>query len=437
MRHIKTLSLDQHPENRVLYSRENAIGTLDSGFRLYLCFIVSYFLHLPARIPLLAVIRFDLILIGLIFGFILIRKDEKRAKSSSRTDQLLKILFAYTLLSLPFAQWPGTVLHTGIPNLIKAAIFFYFTIALIDSERKLKIYMTTFLACQFFRVLEPLYLHLADGYWGSQTYIGAGEMMERLAGSPYDVINPNGLAFVIVSVLPFFHYLSLSSSPKVKMLYLLALPVLLYTLVLTASRSGFLALVVILFAIFMKSRRKLTLAIIVGVAAVAIFSSLTDIQKERYFSITQKDARGAESAKGRIEGVLESFKVAMNKPITGHGLGTSLEANFNAIGVAQPAHNLYAEIMQELGLIGLLIFLFFIGSIISNFRTSRMRVYADPRQSVYLKNVTVAMGVWLIMNIFFSFASYGLSSYEWYLFAGLSVVVKRLSETKEGALSKI
>lgn len=410
------------------------VGTLDSGFRLYLCFIVSYFLHLPARIPLLAVIRFDLILIGLIFGFILIRKDEKRGKSSNRTDQLLKILFAYILLSLPFAQWPGTVLHTGIPNLIKAAIFFYFTIALIDSERKLKIYMTTFLASQFFRILEPLYLHLTDGYWGSQTYIGDGEMMERLAGSPYDVINPNGLAFVIVSVLPFFHYLSLSSSPKVKMLYLLALPVLLYTLVLTASRSGFLALVVILLVIFMKSRRKLTLAIIIGVAAVAIFSSLTDIQKERYFSITQKDARGAESAKGRIEGIFESFKVAMNKPIIGHGLGTSLEATFNAIGVAQPAHNLYAEIMQELGLFGLLIFLFFIGSIISNFRTSRMRVYADPRQSFYLKNVTVAMGVWLVMNIFFSFASYGLSSYEWYLFAGLSVVVRRLSETNASAL---
>jgi hypothetical protein len=31
------------------------------------------------------------------------------------------------------------------------------------------------------------------------------------------------------------------------------------------------------------------------------------------------------------------------------------------------------------------------------------------------------------MNTLFSFASYGLSSYEWYLFAGLSVVVRRMA----------
>ena len=38
---------------------------------------------------------------------------------------------------------------------------------------------------------------------------------------------------------------------------------------------------------------------------------------------------------------------------------------------------------------------------------------------VYLVN---SMQVWLFMNLIFSFASYGLSSYEWYLFGGLSVV---------------
>ena len=39
-----------------------------------------------------------------------------------------------------------------------------------------------------------------------------------------------------------------------------------------------------------------------------------------------------------------------------------------------------------------------------------------------------AMQVWLVMNVVFSFASYGLSSYEWYLFGGLSVVLQRIAE---------
>jgi hypothetical protein len=36
------------------------------------------------------------------------------------------------------------------------------------------------------------------------------------------------------------------------------------------------------------------------------------------------------------------------------------------------------------------------------------------------------MQVWLVMNLVESFASYGLSSYEWYLFAGLSIVMQRI-----------
>ena len=45
----------------------------------------------------------------------------------------------------------------------------------------------------------------------------------------------------------------------------------------------------------------------------------------------------------------------------------------------------------------------------------------------YLVRLVDAMQTWLLMNTLFSFASYGLSSYEWYLFAGLSVVVRRMA----------
>jgi hypothetical protein len=36
------------------------------------------------------------------------------------------------------------------------------------------------------------------------------------------------------------------------------------------------------------------------------------------------------------------------------------------------------------------------------------------------------MQVWLVMAVVESFASYGLSNYEWYLFAGLSIVMQRI-----------
>lgn len=397
-------------------------------YRLYLLFIISFFLHLPERIPLLGILRFDLILIALIFILLLFSKPHNEIERiESETSKILKLLILYILISLPLVEWPGTVLRAGIPHFIKVVVFFFFTVSLITTEERLRRFVFVFILCQTFRILEPLYLHMTEGYWGAATWMGPGEMMDRLAGAPSDVINPNGLAFVIASVIPFFHYSSLASSLKYKILYLSLLPLFLYALVLTASRSGFLALGIVITGFILRSRKKLLLIILVTISSIIAFSSLSEIQKERYLSIYRHDVRGSETAQGRIAGNIIDFEVAMKKPIVGHGLGTSAEANFHAIGNAQISHFLYTEILQELGFLGLIIFLFFMKSIISNFRKALKLIKEKKQNSSYLLNINHAMLVWLWMNILFSFASYGLSTYVWYLLGGLSVAMLRLS----------
>jgi hypothetical protein len=84
----------------------------------------------------------------------------------------------------------------------------------------------------------------------------------------------------------------------------------------------------------------------------------------------------------------------------------------------------------ELGVLGLIIFLFFIKAIFSGFAQSRKAVRGHRDAGGFLPRLIDAMEVWLAMNVVFSFASYGLSSYEWYLFGGLSVVLRRLTEPK-------
>ena len=167
---------------------------------------------------------------------------------------------------------------------------------------------------------------------------------------------------------------------------------------------------------------------IVVLGAYVLWGSLNDIQRERYLSITQGDVRGSESSRGRIDGVINNLKVAMRRPVFGHGLGTSAEANANFGHKAQISHNLYAEILQELGFVGLFLFLLFIKSVIKNFRSSAQIFKTISQSDNYLFRLNNAMQVWLLMNILFSFASYGLSSYEWYLFGGLSVVTARIAQ---------
>jgi O-antigen ligase len=397
------------------------------AFALYLLFIVSYFLHLTARIPALGAIRFDLILTALVFGAIILRPPRRRKQPDyGHIRVILAIVGTYVILSLPLVRWPGSVLTHGIPNFIKAVVFFYYTVALVDTPRKLRGFITIFILCLLVRALEPYIMHLTMGYWGDVTTMAEGEYLPRLAGSPYDKVNGNGLAFVIVSVLPFLHYLS-AASMKYRILYWILLPMLLHALILSASRTGLLALGAIVFGVFTKSRHKLLIILVSLVALVAAIASMDQLQRERFESLWRSDVRGARTASGRMEGVWRDFKVGMQRPIFGHGLGTSLETNANMSENAMPAHNLYVEVFQELGAFGVVLIIAFIIAIYVNFRDARRALRRSPEPDPYLIRLVDAMQTWLLMNTLFSFASYGLSSYEWYLFAGLSVVVRRMA----------
>jgi len=402
------------------------------SFILYLIFNISFFLHLPARVPFLGVIRFDLLLIAIVFLTLLVTKKNRTNEKgvNNSTSIILIILICYIIISIPFVEWPGSVLKKNSLNFIKVIIFYYYTILLIDTERKLKAYMAIFLICQSLRVFEPLYLHITEGYWGDKASMMAGEeFMSRLAGAPSDVINPNGLAFVIVSIIPFFYYVG-SISLRNGIIYFLPLPAFIYALILTASRSGFLALIVILSGIAIKSQRKVIVIGIIVIGGLIAFASLTADQRDRYVSVYDENTKNYGTSQGRTQGIIEDLKIALNKPLVGHGLGTSPEARFHSIGSSLLSHNLYTEIMLELGLIGLIIFLLFMRSIVVNFYAALKKIKENPMDNAYLFNIAHAMQVWFAMNILFSFASYGLSTYAWYLFGGLSVVIKKLADEK-------
>jgi putative inorganic carbon (hco3(-)) transporter len=396
--------------------------------KIYLLFVASWFLHLPSRVPFLGTMRFDFVLIGILCVFAVLGRDKNRPPAS-HTDKLLLVLIAYSVLTLPFVEWPGSVLRFGLPNFIKAIVFYYFTISFVKTERDVKSFMLVFLACQSWRVLEPLYLHITEGYWGDKaSMMGGSEILDRLSSAPHDVVNPNGLASVICTIFPFIYYLA-ALSWKHRLAFAVLTPPLLYALALTGSRSGVVGLGIIFAGILMKSRNRIVLGVIGLVVVVIGYGALAPDMKDRYLSIFGEGEKNRATFEGRLQGIKGDIDVVLQRPIFGYGLGTSREANANIRGNDQLSHNLYTEVGQELGLVGLFIFLLFIGSITINFiKASKM--YPVQEKVVFSKRVVYAMQVWLLMNIISSFASYGLSSYEWYLFGGLSVVMRTLSEVE-------
>lgn len=414
-----------------LAARRAQVPARDPALTIYLIFVVSWFLHLGARVPLLGAVRFDLLLV-VILTCLALSRGLIMEMGGTRIGRLLAILLAYALITVPFVQWPGSVIKYGLPEWIKAAVFFFFMVAFVRTEADLRRFIVVFTVCQTVRVLEPLYLNLTQGYWGSAASMRyGGEFLYRLAGGPHDVVNPNGLAYIVCTVVPFLYFFA-GLSWKHRLAFLVVTPACLYALLLTGSRSGLIGMGIVAFGIWLKSRRRVLLAVLFVIAAGVGFSMLSPDMQDRYLSIIGMGEKNEATASERFEGMRAQLTVVAHRPLFGHGLGTSAEANYHFsstgpyAGMAIKAHNLYLEVAQELGLIGLVIFLVFMKSIFAGFFESRRALRATDA-SGFLPRLIDAMQVWLAMNFVFSFASYGLSTPDWYLAGGISVVILRLA----------
>ncbi|MCL4779088.1 MAG: O-antigen ligase family protein [Gammaproteobacteria bacterium] len=426
---------------------KNATAGADAGtspalaFQLYLMLVVMTLLSIPSRVPLLGMIRPTLVFVGLITLVILGARSGQGRKDLSGSTRLLNTLIVYIFLSLPFVAWPGSVVKHGLDVFVKAVVFFYFTVQLVDTLPRLRTFVGVVVGCQVLRVLEPLYLHLTTGYWGSYADMGDGYVLERLAGAPNDILNPNGLAFVVLTALPFLYYLIGGLKSRVMKLAVVGLiAALLYALVLTGSRSGMVGLVVIVAAIIFRSERRTTILVVAAIAGVLLVSVMTPDMRDRYLSLTSDDTRNAATTQGRIQHMLDEVEVASRRPFVGHGLGTSQEALANEAGRYQPSHNLYLEVMIELGMVGLVVYLMFLASIFGNLREIRASIASPGRQPgadsgnrQFYERCSGALLVLAVMCTVFSIASYGLSEFYWYLIAGLSVVLRNLLVAEAGS----
>jgi hypothetical protein len=407
-------------------------GRRNLPFALFCAFIVGYYLHITARIPMLGKLHYDLVLASIVALMIVLSRRAREQGSEPHLDPVAKrlwILVGYIIATIPFVEWPGSVVH-NLETYAKSLCFLFFVLATVDTTRKLRVLFAVYCLTQVFRVLEPLYMHVRWGYWGSYTSLENWEYMDRLAGSPFDTVNGNGLAFVILTTLPILHFVVKPNTSLRFGLWVAIAGAMCYALVLTASRSGFLALIFLCLFMIFRSKHRVAWLVVAAAGAVLAVSAMTDLQRDRYLSIVSHETKAHRTAEGRINGVIGDFKVSLRRPLFGHGLGTSREANWHFRGADLPSHDLYTETAEELGYIGLVLFLSllwsFLGACWAAQRIVRAKPATDERLE-FLHNVAATLVVLVAVDLFFSLASYGLSEPYWYFLGGLSVVTARLA----------
>jgi putative inorganic carbon (hco3(-)) transporter len=403
-------------------------------YYLLLAHLAITLLTLGSRIPGLGIIRPTLLLVTLIWGwwFIIGVRSELTSGVTEPWGRRLLILMVYPIATIVFTMWPGSVLREGIPTLVRMASFLFFCIFLCTTWRRLRLFVLVWMGCEIFRVLQAVFLHVVNGYWGDSTYMGDGEFMSRLAGAPGDIVNPNGLGYIVASALPFMHYFAMSQRRwTVKVAYAGVLLALLYGLFLTGSRSAVLAVMIDVLIIAWRSKYRATVLSLIVVGMLVAVNFMSADQLDRYESIVSSHTRSSKTAHGRIAAMFQDFELGLERPVFGFGLGTSKEANWNIKHDRFIAHNMYAEVLIELGLVGLGIFIAFlvaIGRCISACRSFLARAPPSLEGYAFMQTLTDALRVWYPMAILFFFAQYGLREPDWYIMGGIAGALYALTK---------
>jgi O-antigen ligase len=196
------------------------------------------------------------------------------------------------------------------------------------------------------------------------------EVSERLSGGAGNA-NETAAALVAGGVLAAALAFTLRDQPLLRLAALATAPFLAYGLFLTLSRGGLVALGAVLVAgIVMAGRWRLVavlLAVVAALGAVVYFSSYApETARERVTTL--------EGGTGRADVWTVGWRMVEDEPLQGIGAGNfpissvhyllepgALPRSDFIVDTPKVAHNMYLEVLAELGVVGLALFLAILG----------------------------------------------------------------------------
>lgn len=232
----------------------------------------------------------------------------------------------------------------------------------------------------------------------------------------------NELAMVLVAgaVLSIAVATTATKSPLLRVTGWSVAGLALFSLVLTGSRSGALALLAAVITTVLVAGKGARTKALFGAAALAVTAIVFFVSfappeiKER---ITQTLPGQVPNTEGRSTIWQVGWRMAEDNPIRGVGLGSfetssihyvlepgSLARSDQVIDTPKVAHNIYLQVLAELGVIGLVMLCLILAfPIVCALRAARRFAAAgDHRMDVISRAIVVAMAAFLTSNFFLS-----------------------------------
>ena len=370
------------------------------GYWTMVVFSFLYYLRPGDIIPGLA--NFHLAKITAFIALLPLLMGANRSKKLPVENKIIFAMFGWMVLTIPFASWRGG--SFGV-------VFFEFSRVLIVSLT---------LTLTVTRMVELRRLILVQALGVALMTIAAvivnNRMQGRLAGIGDALLsNPNDLAMNIALNWPLCLAFLLAGRGIVKKVFwAIAMLVMIYALIATYSRSGFMALIVaVLFSLWyfgIRGRRAYLLALaafcFIGTVVVAPGNYLKRL--ETLAGRFQEGDYDRGSAEARKEILLRSLTVTATHPLFGVGPG-----NFSSYtGLWRVTHNTYTQLSSECGIPALILFLLLLRRAFLNLRYLRKLPPAPDNEEIrhYASALTASFGAYLL-GAFFSSSAYELFPY--------------------------
>ena len=271
------------------------------------------------------------------------------------------ILFFLFLLVVSVLTADVTLYSWTIFKFVLGYVFWYIMLVKLvtDLDRMKSVIFVLVLAHVLLLVLNP-------------DVIMQPETRSYLRGAPF-LGDGNDFSLSVCVLFPLCIWLLLTSDSKFrKIIYLVALCVLLLAIIGTQSRGGTLALAGLFGFLWWKGRRKLLGVVLITIVAFGTFTFAPPEYFQRMESITNYQEEG--SAMGRIMAWKSGIRMAKKYPITGVGSGhfpVALGTEFRPPEFGDEnlpwltAHSMYFLVIGELGLPGIMCLL---AILIGNYR---------------------------------------------------------------------
>jgi len=299
----------------------------------------------------------------------------------------------------------------GVYHFLKTLVLYLMVVMTLGSRRDIKIFAWSFVLMFAYLAYEPAYGFLTGTGGDEQMY---GTIYVSFVGPLSGHV---ALANNMNQMIPLAFFLTLGYTNVLKRA-VVAIPLIIFMIALigSGSRGGVMGFAFFGMILIFFSRRRAITATVVGVLILILFLFSVNIS-----STASRIETG--QVWGRFTGLTHGIEMVKRGSIFGVGPGCFAMARGRYFGHPMDAHNIFGEVIGELGIPGTVAWFFLIRATFINLMKSKKMLRAMAMQRSFYYFLASGMQASLIVRLFVAMGSHGLYYFYWYIMPAMSAAI--------------